>query len=135
MVRISSKLSHRRAQPKKKTSTPPIEIPLNPVDQSSSSSKILSVVRQALLNAAEELVSQQQESNNAIPFHTLDINESLQRNGNSIKKKKSHKKRKKFRKSIDVNKNFQFFEYSILLMNKKKKKLFNVIYQEIYHAF
>ncbi len=59
MVRISSKIC-----PKKKPSPPPnppksIEINSNSIDQTSSSSKILHVVRQALLNAAEELVSQQ----------------------------------------------------------------------------
>ena len=84
MVRISSKIS-----PKKKPSpspTPPksIEINSNSIDQtSSSSSKILHVVRQALLNAAEELVSQQEKTN---PFHTLDINE------NAKKKKKLRRK-------------------------------------------
>jgi hypothetical protein len=102
MVRISSKMSHRRIQQKKKSSTQPIEINSNSIDQSSS--KILNVVRQALLNAAEELVSQQQEqqheniNENSIPFHTFNINnnnnlnKSRQRNGNSIKKKNNRRK-------------------------------------------
>jgi hypothetical protein len=102
MVRISSKMSHRRIQQKKKSSTQPIEINSNSIDQSSS--KILNVVRQALLNAAEELVSQQQQqqheniNENSIPFHTFNINnnnnsnKSRQRNGNSIKKKNNRRK-------------------------------------------
>jgi hypothetical protein len=82
MVRISS----RRNQQKKK----PMEINPHSTDQSSSSSsKILHVVRQALLNAAEE---------NSLPFHTFDMNnnnnKSRQRNGNSIKKKKLSRKTK-----------------------------------------
>ncbi|CAF4788227.1 unnamed protein product, partial [Rotaria magnacalcarata] len=79
-------------------SQPSIEINSTTNDQSSS--KILNVVRQALLNAAEELVSQQQQQqqlnenqlNNTLPFHKLDIqnndsNNSSPRNGNAIKKK------------------------------------------------
>ena len=89
MVRISSK---RSPQQKTKSVDPqPIEIHSNPTDQSSS--KILNVVRQALLNAAEELVSQQE---NPIPFDTLDINnndsnKTRQQNGNAIKKKNKKK--------------------------------------------
>jgi hypothetical protein len=89
MVRISSKVSNRRNQQKKiKSSTQSIEVNSNTIDQSSS--KILHVVRQALLNAAEELVSQQKQQEDSIPFHTFDdLNKSShQQNGNSIKKKK-----------------------------------------------
>jgi hypothetical protein len=101
MVRISSKVSHHRIQQKKTSVTPSIEINSNPIDQSSS--KILNVVRQALLNAAEELVSQQQQqenlNENSIPFHTFDMHKSShQRNGNSIKKKKLIRKNKKISK-------------------------------------
>ncbi|CAF3269490.1 unnamed protein product [Rotaria sp. Silwood2] len=105
MVRISSKVSHRQIQQKKQPSLQSIEINSNTNDQSSS--KILNVVRQALLNAAEELVSQQQQKpqdnenqlDNTIPCHTLDINNNdlnkspCQRNGNAIKKKKNLKKK------------------------------------------
>ena len=83
MGRISSKVS-----PKKKSPPKPIEINPNPIDQTSSS-QILHVVRQALLNAAEELVSQQEKTPNNEqfnPFHTLDINE------NAKKKKKLKRK-------------------------------------------
>jgi hypothetical protein len=90
-----------RIQQKKNSATPSIEINSNSIDQSSS--KILNVVRQALLNAAEELVSQQQQqenlNENSIQFHTFDINKSSrQRNGNSIKKKKLIRKNKKVSK-------------------------------------
>jgi len=90
MVRISSKLSHHRIQQKQNSVPQSIEINSDSIDQSSSS-KILNVVRQALLNAAEELVSHQE--NQPVSFHSLDINNNdlnkpCQRNGNAIKKKK-----------------------------------------------
>ena len=67
----------------------------------SSSSKILHVVRQALLNAAEELITQQEQDHlneNSIPLHTFDIN-----NNHAIKasttRKSMIKKKKLLRKS------------------------------------
>jgi hypothetical protein len=96
MVRISSKNSPSRVQENPKSSIQPMEINSHSIDQSTSSSKILHVVRQALLNAAEELVAQQQNLNeNSIPFQTFEMNKSPQRNGNSIKKKKLIRKTKK----------------------------------------
>ncbi len=96
MVRISSKNSPSRIQENPKSSIQPMEINSHSIDQSTSSSKILHVVRQALLNAAEELVAQQQNLNeNSIPFQTFEMNKSPQRNGNSIKKKKLIRKTKK----------------------------------------
>jgi hypothetical protein len=59
-------------------------------NNSQSTSKILEVVRQALLNAAEELMSQQ-EHEDSIPLQTFNINDS-NKNGNSIKKKKLSRK-------------------------------------------
>jgi hypothetical protein len=91
MVRIS----------KKKPPPKSIEINSNPIDPSSSS-KILHVVRQALLNAAEELVSQQQKDSNdhqfnpfqALNINNNDLNKSQQRNENAKKKQKKKLKRK-----------------------------------------
>ena len=100
MVRISSKTS-RRVEQKKKASVKPIEVNNDAIDQTPSS-KILHVVRQALLNAAEELVSQQQREENlhenSVSFQTFGMNNNhdlkkiRQRNGNSIKKKKFGRK-------------------------------------------
>ena len=97
MVRISSKVSHRQIKPKKKPSKQPIKLNSNTNDKSSS--KILNVVRQALLNAAEELVAQQHgtnedQVNGTVSFHELDIKKndsnksSCQQNSNAIRKKK-----------------------------------------------
>ncbi|CAF0774732.1 unnamed protein product [Adineta steineri] len=71
--------------------------PTQPTDQStsSSSSKILHVVRQALLNAAEELISQQE--NQSIPYETLNVNNN-DLNENAKKKKKIVKKKKNNRR-------------------------------------
>ena len=100
MVRISSKLSHCGISNKESSCKESTELNSNMHDQTSSS-KILNVVRQALLNAAEELASQQlrQDSlNNLIPFHTFnvndnDLNKSHQRNRNASGKKKLEKKK------------------------------------------
>ena len=61
-----------------------------------SSSKILHVLRQALLNAADELISQQEDS----PPHTLAMttdgsDRARPQNGNAIKKKAPPPKKKK----------------------------------------
>lgn len=75
------------------------------IDQSSS--KILHVVRQALLNAAEELMTQQEQEHlneNSIPFHTFNENNNHEikvtrpTNGKVIKKKKFSGKRKSISK-------------------------------------
>ncbi|UJR37291.1 hypothetical protein I4U23_030000 [Adineta vaga] len=90
MVRASKSKTSRRQSEQKKSSEPQ----LIPTDQSSS--KILHVVRQALLNAAEELVSQQKSSSEnqfSLDLNKNKINPSQQqqqqqqRNENARKKK------------------------------------------------
>lgn len=108
MVRISSKVSYPRKQPKEKVSQKSTELKSNTNEESSS--KILNVVRQALLNAAEELVAQQHPNNNqrlnsVIPFHELDSKNnasnksSCEQNSNAIEEKKVKRKRRKISKT------------------------------------
>lgn len=99
MVRLSPRRNHQKQKA--------MENNIDSIDQSSSS-KILHVVRQALLNAAEELMTQQEQENlneNSIPFHTFDVNNNHEikvtrpANGKLIKKKKFHGKSKSISKS------------------------------------
>ena len=101
MVRLSPRRNHQKQNA--------MENNIDSIDQSSSSSsKILHVVRQALLNAAEELITQQEQEHlneNSIPFHTFDVNNNhdikVTRPPNSklIKKKKFLGKSKSISKS------------------------------------
>lgn len=88
MVHLSTQISHHRLQDKKESLSESMEI----------NSNILHVVRQALLNAAEELISQQEQTNpkpltNKRPF--VDNRNYSSKTGNVIKKKKPLKKKKK----------------------------------------
>lgn len=100
MVRISSKVSNCQIQQKKLASVQSLEINSNKNDPTSSS-EILHVVRQALLNAAEELISQQRDidkkslnTRRSIGKNNLNKS-SCQRNLNALKKKKIIRKSKK----------------------------------------